>query len=492
MKNSANISPKQLKKEKTNIPGLDEILHGGLTKGFSYLVSGGTGAGKTILSLQWLLADFTKNDACMYITIAEPASELQANVDGFGWSLDNINILDLSPKKDYGKVEEYNVFTPEEVELTQIWETIYEAIEKDKPQKLVIDSVTFLRYLSTDEFQFRKHMLVFVNYLKTIGCTALLVYEPAEMEKDASLALSVDGIISLKRKITTSRIIELRTLEIEKLRGGGYLSGSHYYKITNQGIHIYPHKIEPSLSVPVAEELLPSGIHGLDVLLRGGIESGTCTLITGPTGVGKTSVGMQFLVEAAKNGKPSVLYSFEETMDFIMKRSEKIGIDLKPFIQTELIKIIYINPLELNPDEFLDKIRKRVEGGVKVLMLDSLRGYDIAMEQFGNIIAHVQNMSNYLKSNQITTIFINEIENITGNLKLTDFGVSHIFDNALLLRYAEIDGNILHIISCLKKRVGSFEPELRELKIIEGSGITVGDKLSDLQGVLSGLPTRNM
>lgn len=187
------------------IPGFDTIMTGGFVPGYSYLLAGSTGTGKTIFSIQWLLSDekLLNEGKCQFITLAERAGELHTNVDSFGWSLDKIDIVDLSPPGTPGEMDEYQVFSPSEVELSTTWKAIYNAIETKKPQKLVIDSVTLLSYLSTDAYQFRKHLLVFINYLKSMKCTALLLYDPTEMEKDASLALTVDGIIImfLKRQV---------------------------------------------------------------------------------------------------------------------------------------------------------------------------------------------------------------------------------------------------------------------------------------------------
>jgi len=481
------------KRISTGIPGLDIILQGGFMPGYSYLLAGSTGSGKTILSLQWLLSDekLLNDGKCQYITLAERAGELHANVDSFGWSLDKIDIVDLSPSGKLGDVEEYTVFSPSEVELSTTWKAIYDAIEKKKPEKVVIDSVTLLSYLSTDDYQFRKHLLVFVNYLKSIKCTALLLYDPTEMDKDASLALSVDAVLYLDRTLSQSRVIDLRMIEIQKLRGSGYLSGLHPMRITNEGITIYPHIIEKDVPPALRDEVITSGITGLDDLLKGGLEVGTNTLITGPAGVGKSTLGMQYLLSEARKGNSSVLYAFEEHEPFIVKRAENLGMDIQPYIDNGIIKIVFVNPLDLFPDELLLKIRNELKRGVKTVVLDSMRGFNISMEQFGNILTHTQNLINFLKSKQVNVIIINEVEAITGDLRLTDYGISYLADNVLLLRFAELNGRIIRLISCMKKRLGEYEPELRELIISNEKGIQVGDKLEGFSGLLSGTPIKN-
>ena len=477
---------------KTGIPGLDTIMKGGFIAGYSYLLAGAAGNGKTILSLQWLLSDekLLNDGKCQFISLAERADELHANVDGFGWSLDKIDIVDLSPPGTPGDVEEYQVFSPSEVELSTTWKAIYDAIEKKRPEKLVIDSVTLLSYLATDDYQFRKHLLVFVNYLKSIKCTALLLYDPSEMDKDAALALSVDGVIYLDRTLSQSRIIELRTIEIQKLRGSDYLSGKHPLRITHAGISVYPHIVEKEPVESLSDEALTSGIAELDEMLKGGLEAGTTTLITGSTGVGKSTLGMQYLLSEARKGNSSVLYSFEEQEPFIVKRAENLGMDIRPYIDNGTIKIVFVNPLELFPDEFLHLIREDLKRGVKTVALDSMRGYNLSIEQFGNVLSHMQNLINFLKTKKISILIINELELITGDIRLTDYGISYVADNALLLRFAEVDGKIIRLISCIKKRLGEYGPEIRELIISNKKGIQVGDKLEGYTGLLTGSPIR--
>lgn len=473
----------------SGIAGMDVILQGGLIPGRSYLLAGATGTGKTILSLQWLLEGINKGESCQYITLAEPGGEIERNISSFGWSLEKIDLVDLTSRGGRSQTEEYHVFSPSEVELSQKWEAIYAAIESKKPDRLVIDSITFLRYLSTDEYQFRKHLLEFVNYLDASGCTTFLLYEPEEMKNDVSLALAVDGIFRLRRELSSARVIEMRSFEIVKLRGSNYNSGLHQMRITSGGIVIFPHLIEKITPIKTSGEKDSSGIAELNELLKGGLESGTATIITGPSGVGKSTLGLNFLSHAAISGKTSVLYSFEESKEFIVHRAVNTGLDVQPALDKGVIKIVHVNPMELYPDEFFHLLRNDVNDGAKIVMVDSLRGYNLAMEQFGTIIANTQNMVNFFKSRGVSVLFINEIEHITGDLMLTELGISYIADNAILLRFAEIDGKIIRVISCMKKRLGEFEPELREFQI-SSRGITVGTQLEGFIGTLTGVPER--
>jgi circadian clock protein KaiC len=425
----------------TGIPGLDEAVHGGLITQDSYLIVGGPGTGKTILSFQWLLEGVRRGESALYITLAEPGGKIERNVGSFGWRLEGIEMVDLTPRAAAsGSPEaEYQVFHPSEVERTPAWQGIYDAVEKQKPTRLVIDSITQLRYLSTDEYQFRKQMLALVAFLDACGCTSFLVFEPTEMERETSVALAVDGIIRLHRDVSPNRVIGLRSIEVQKLRGSDFMSGLHQMRIGAQGVSIFPHRIEKPGEVRPGEELLATGIEHLDDLLGGGLESGTTTIFTGPPGAGKLSV-------------------------------------------------VRVNPMELYPDEFLGMVRRAVEGeGRRIVMVDSLRGYELAMEEFGTIVANISNLVTYLNGKGVTTLLINEVGNITGDLKATEFAVSYVADNIILMRYAEYSGRVIKIIACLKKRLGTFQPELRELHI-NSDGISVSEKLENLRGILTGVP----
>jgi len=476
----------------SGIEGLDEVLLGGFISNRSYLLIGPTGSGKTIFSIQWLLEGMRNGEACLYMTFTEPPGEIKRNLSSFGWELDSLPIVDPMADivgSDIGS-DEYQIFSPDEVEQIPLWEVIYEELKKRKPQRLVVDSATYLRFLSIDEFQFRKRVFKFVDFLRGLGCTSILTHEPIEQNGDLTFALAVDGIVKLRRDISPGRVIELRTLEVQKFRGSSYLDGLHPMRITSKGIVVFPHIIEKRVMTSPGGTLISSGVEGLDEILNGGMESGTTTIISGPTGVGKTTLGVQFLVNSALSGMKGVMYTFEESIESIVTRCRSVGIPLDDVMSSGSVVINKINPMELYPDELLNMIRKIVESGnFKVVLIDSLRGYHLAMEQFGTLISHLQNIITYLNNRNITTFIVNEVEHITGDLTITELGVSFLVDNIILIRYAEVNSEVRRIIGCLKKRLGSFIPELRGFEITSG-GIVIGKKLEGMKGVLTGVPEK--
>jgi len=406
-----------------------------------------------------------------------------------GWQLEGIELLDLTPTGEAdGNGEEYQVFSPSEVEQVAVWQAIYRAVSEKQPQRLVIDSVTQLRYLSTDEYQFRKKILGLVSFLNKSECTSLLSFEISELEREASVGLAVDGLIRLRAEVSPSRVIGLRSIQVEKFRGSDFISGLHPMRITVDGIRVFPHRIEPIGGHHPTVGLLSSGILELNELIGGGLEFGTTTIISGPSGVGKTTLGVAFLKSAIALGKRAVLFTFEEAVESILIRSRGVGMPLEKVLEAGTLKIVRLNPMEQYPDEFLGKVRAVVEQeGFELVMIDSLRGYQLEMEQFGTPLDHIRNLVHYLNRHGVTSFLVNEVEFITGGMRTTELAVSHLADNIILLRYAEYAGRVIKVIACLKKRLGDFQPDLRELRIT-GQGIQVGDKLEKLRGVLTGVP----
>lgn len=475
----------------TGIPGLDTVLMGGLIPGRTYLIVGRPGTGKTILSLQWLFAGQQRGEPGLYLTLAEPAEELAANIACFGWTLKDLAVRELTPIPSLETVgEEYTVFRPEEVESQSVWNAIYQTVQQVNPSRVVIDSIAQLRALSVDEYQFRKQVLVLVNWLNRRGCTTLLLLDPETAELETSIALAVDGVIRLWHEIAPARLITIRGLQVDKMRGSDFLSGVHPFRITSAGIVVYPHVIEQPGEASHEQGHIISGVPELDQMLHGGLEWGTSTIISGPAGVGKTSLSLQFVFQAVKAGLPAVVYSFEEPTGFMRQRAARLGLSIEDDIRSGMLQLYDINPMTMYPDEFLARLREDVErNGRRVVMLDSTRGYNIAMEQFGALNVHLHNMLQYLHQKGVTTFLVNEVERLTGELMITEIGVSYIVDNVLLLRYAEVDGRLMHVVSCLKKRMGDFDPDIREFRITS-EGIKVGHRLEGLRGVLTGIPER--
>lgn len=288
-----------------------------------------------------------------------------------------------------------------------------------------------------------------------------------------------DGIIELERGATG------RTLEVLKQRGRGFDEEPHPVSIKSEGLEVYP-RLNPAQASAGPGETLSSGIPELDELLGGGIERQTITMLSGPSGVGKTTLGLQFMKEVAGRGRRSVLYGFEEEQDTQVRRSNMINIPTEEMIDRGTLAIRQFRPWSFEHGGFIDQVRRDIEEGAQIVMLDSLSSYQECAES-DRMRARLHRLCKYLVGKGVTVLLINEISNITGSFRATEWGVSHLADNLLFLRYLEMRGELRKAIGVLKKRAGDFEKSLREFRISK-YGIRVGEPLSRLRGVLTGNP----
>lgn len=472
----------------TGIAGMDEILHGGLLPASTYLLVGGPGTGKTVLSLRFLMEGARGAEKCLFISFGETETRMRRDAASFGWFLEGIDFEDFSRTGTENVPSgEYRVFRVSDVEGAPVWSHLHEAIYKHKPDRLVIDSVSFLKFLSVDEFQFRRQMQSLLAELTKHGCVCMMMISPTELEKDPTLAFAVDGVFRLGRILSENRLVELRTFEVEKFRGSPYFGGRHAMRISPSGISIWPHRTEPFAEAGDHADVVLSGVEGLDELLGGGLPAGGSTLIAGPAGAGKTTLGVQFLASMAAKGGRGALYSFEEPIPSIIQRCRGLSIPLEECIRENRILVRHVSPMETYPDEFAAMVRRDMEDqGAGLILLDSLRGYELALEAFGDVVASVQNLIQMVRRLQRSIILISEQEVLTGPLQISTAGVSYVSDNILLLRLAEYRGEVIRLVTCLKKRGGAHQTAIRELRMSE-KGISVGRPLEEFSGLLTGV-----
>ncbi len=466
----------------TGIPGLDKILDGGLIAQRAYLVRGGPGAGKTTLGVEFLAAGVAQNESTLFISLEEAESQVRFNADCLGFDLHAVAFLDLSPNSDFfTEVETYDIFSPAEVEREPTTQRIVERVEQLQPKRVFIDAMTQFRYLSSDVFQFRKQVLSFLRFLLEQGATVLFASESSESTPDDDLQFMSDGVINLQRDDGD------RHLSVTKFRGSDFQSGLHTLRLLNTGMAVFPRLQPERYERDFKLEPVSSGVSELDAMLKGGIERGTVTVVTGPTGVGKTSLGVQFVKAAAERTERSVLYTFEEAASTLIQRAESIGTPVQQMIEAGTLSIVSVEPLHLSPDEFANMVRQEVEQQhVRLVMIDSIAGYKLSVRGT-DLVMHLHALCKYLQNVGMTVILVNETENITGDFRATEIGISYLADNIVFLRYLEMHGEMRKAIGVLKKRLSDFERTLRELDITP-EGIKVGQPLSRLRGVLTGIP----
>lgn len=471
----------------TGISGLDEILSGGLIAEQAYLVKGQPGSGKTTLGFHFLNAGISQGETSLFISFSESEARMRRNAELIHIDLSAVEFLDLSPTADFfTENETYDIFSPAEVEKAPITENIIDTIEQIKPQRVFLDGIDQFRYFVQDGFQFRKQFQSFLRFMRDRDITLLFTSEGSDRNPDDDLQFMSDGVIQLN---TTS---QRRSIQVTKYRGSGFVNGYHDLRLSDRGMEIFPQLIILDLPQPELEfnqETISSGIPEIDELMHGGIERGTVTIISGPSGVGKSTLGTQFMKEAAGRGERSVLYVFEEARETLLHRCEAINIPARIMIERGKLWVVAVEPLQYSSDQFAYMVKKEVEeNNARIVMIDSTSGYKLSM-QGDNLVRHLHSLCNYLKNMGVTVILINETDAITGGeFRVTEAGLSYLADNLIFIRYLELDGELRKAIGVLKKRVSDFERTLREFKITK-YGIKVGEPLTKLRGILSGIPT---
>jgi circadian clock protein KaiC len=466
----------------TGIDGLDQLLRGGLLPQASYLLRGGPGAGKTTAGLHFLEAGQRAGERCLYISLEESEARIRRNAAMRGIDISQVAILDISPTSGFfSEVESYDIFTPAEVEREPITLRIVSQIESMKPQRIFIDPMTQFRYLALDAFQFRRQVVSFLRYLVEHEATVLFTSEKNSTMPDDDLQFMADGVIDI------SNSAHGRGIQVLKFRGSDFHPGLHTMRLSGQGFVVYP-QLEPNVQAADFHfDRIPSGLPPLDELLNGGIERGTVTLITGPSGVGKTTLGMQFINEAARRGERAVVYCFEEEVAMLLARCDGIGLPVRALLAQDKLAIVKIEPLRYTPDEFAimvrDDVRSKKTG---VVMLDSVAGYTLGLRG-DDLRSRLHALAKYLQNLGVALVVINEQETIAGDFKATEVGLSYLADSLLFLRYLEIDGELRKAVGVLKKRLSDFEKSLREFAIT-AQGIQIGQPLRGLRGILRGIP----
>ena len=466
----------------SGVAGYDEILLGGFLPNRAYLIRGGPGTGKTILGLHYLTAGAAAGEPSLFISLGEPVEEIRKNAKMLGFNLDGVEFLDLSPTPEFfSEVQAYDIFAPAEVEREPMTKKITDAVESLKPKRVFADSMTQFRYLATDEFQFRKQVLSFLRFLIEQGATVLFTSESSATLPDDDLQFLADGVTTL------DYAPEGRNISISKYRGSSFRGGPHAFIINEQGFRVFPRLLPVVHRREYAMETIPSGVPELDELLHGGIERGTITLVSGPSGVGKTTVSTQFMKEAAGRGERSVVFTFDESLDTFLTRSENIGISVHAMMEKGTLGVVQIEPLRYTPDEFANIVRAEVEeNNARIVMVDSVSGYRLSLRG-EDLTAHLHALGRYLKNMGVTMLLLTEVEHVTGEFRITDVGISYLADNVIFLRYLELRGEIRKAIGVLKKRTSDFEKTLREFSITR-YGVKVGRPLTELRGLLRGVP----
>jgi len=484
MSASGSVSPRVA----SGIPGLDEVLKGGIPRKTLLLVEGRPGSGKTTLALQFLLHGVREGETCLLVSNAETPEQLTTIAASHGWSLDGIHITEWKePAGTEDEAQDYTLFPEAEVEVGETLQHLFAEIERLRPTLLAIDTISALRALAPTPAFYRRQLRRIRDFLSARACTTLILDDASAGEKDIRSQTLADGIIELQQ-VDFNYGTDRRRLRVRKLRSSTYVSGGHDFTIETGGIVVHPRLIAHEYAKGPPLEPLASGIEGLDALLGGGLPRGTSTLIMGPAGIGKSTIATIYAMAAAKRGERCSILLFDESVETHAARSQGLEIDTAAAIEAGQIQMHQLDPAELSPGQIAHLLVRQVEDeGVGLVVIDTLNGYlQSAMEE-PTVLLHLRELISYLGRRRVVTLLVLTQHGILGPDLATPIDVSFLADNLFLLRYFEARGSVRQALSLVKKRTGNHERTIREL-IVKTGGISLSEPLEGFTGVLTGTP----
>jgi circadian clock protein KaiC len=456
----------------SGIAGLDDILGGGFPAARIHLVKGMTGVGKTTMGMQFLLEGRDRCERCLLVSLAETVQELESIAAAHEWSLDGIEVLELTSAEFLDAAADNSIFRADEVELLEASAVLLERIREFRPHRLVLDSVTEFKLFAGDPLRFRRALWTLRRELQERRCTALLLDSRTETLDEDQVHSLIHGIVRLERR-EMSYGGDRRGLRVVKMRGQGFREGAHDFKIVRGGVRVFPRlvaaeqRVEPSSQSAVAVPLLE------DLLAEGGLDAGSTILVQGPAGSGKSTIVLEFLVAAARQGRRAVLYTFEESVRTLLPRGEGLGLALDEVLEQGLLRIQQVDPSELSPGEFANAVREAMEaGGAEFIALDSVNGYLQAMPDERFLLLHLHELSSYIgRRGGIFTVTLDRGAEKAATVRREP---SFLADTVLLMRHFEQEGRVRQALSVFKRRGGPHDRSFRELQLVPGSGVRLG------------------
>ncbi len=470
------------------IEGLDDITANGLARERMFLLEGSPGAGKTTLATQFLLEGAEKGERGLYITLSETEDELRAGAASHGWSLDGFDIFELVPPESLlDEDQQQSLLYSSDLELGETTKRILDSVERSKPHRIVLDSLSEIRLLAQSSLRYRRQILALKHFFSRQKATVLMLDDlTAEME-DRTMHSVAHGVIRLE-ELSPEYGSERRRLRVQKYRGQRYRGGFHDFVIHTGGIRVFPRLVSAEHKGDVRREVLKTESPELDALLGGGIERGSSVLILGPAGTGKSLLALTFILGAIHRGEKAAMFVFDEELGLLFDRAKALGIDLRAMADAGQLFIEQVDAAELSPGEFSHRVRHCVEDHqAKTVVIDSLNGFQSAMPEEQSLILHMHELLQYLNRQGASTFLTVAQHGLVGDMK-SPVDVTYLADTVVLLRYFEAAGRVRRAMSVVKKRTGRHEDTIREYRVGD-RGIMIGEPLTNFQGVLRGVPS---
>lgn len=471
----------------SGVVGLDTVLGGGVPEYSFNLIAGGPGAGKTILAHQIMFANATVERPALYFTVlGEPTLKMLRYQRQFSF---------FDPDLAGSAVQFVNLSAEVmDRDLDEVLQRIVGEIERVKPGIVVVDSFRTIgghsygapgSQLDLDHFVQRLAL-----NLTTWETTSFLLGEYAEEEQRHPVFTVADGILWLSQATDQNSVV--RKLQVVKMRGRATMPGLHTFKISDDGLQIFPRIPEQTgKRVPQKRERLSTGVPALDKMIGGGIVSGDAVMLTGPAGSGKSTVATQFMTAGLDAGESGVIAIFEEYPEEYLTRAAARSPKVKEMVDAGRLELIYLRPLDLSVDEALAAILEAVERlEAKRVVIDSLSGFEVALaptfradfrESFYRLVGT-------LTATGVTVFMTAEVAEGFSEARFTAEKVSFITDEIIVQRYIELEGELRRVMAVIKMRGSDHSHEFRMYELTP-NGLVVGESLTEYDGIITGVPT---
>lgn len=463
----------------TGIPGLDEVLLGGLPEFGVYLVKGGTGTGKTTLGLQFLLEGAARGEKVLFISLSQSTRMLERIAASHGWSLDGVHVHAITPHeilREHHTTQD--VFVSDEVELVDIADRIRGVVERVRPVRLVFDSLSFIELLATAPGRFERELASLVELLGSLKVTSLFVLNQGGT---GTTDMITDGAIDLEHLSEDFAGLRYR-LRVEKVRGSAFRGGHHDFEIVRGGLQVYP-RLTLTTRGRYAEEqgdrartVFASDVPSLDALLGGGLTAGTSCLVRGPSGVGKSTLATRYAFAAATRGQRCVYFLFEEVRDTFLRRSAALAMDVRPYVHAGEMRVLQVGGTSVLPGELATEIRSAVAWGAEVVVIDSLSGYYQSLPDERLLLSEIRDVIRYLSERGVLSLVtLAQRSDPVGleAMSVEALNITESVDVTVNLQYLESGDVLSKAISVIKRRDGDHEKGMRVLQI-DGRGLSVG------------------